>query len=208
MIDHLVVAVPDLAAARATAVEHWGVTPTPGGPHVGHGTRNELLGLGGDTYLELIGPDVEQADHDGVRPFGVDRITVPTLVGWCARPRRPLADVVAAANAVGYDAGAIQSMSRRRPDGVLLEWELTFRPSVGEHVAVIPFLIDWGSSEHPTASLGHELQLVELRIEHPDPTRVQIVLDALDAASGVVVVDGDAPRLSATIDGPSGRIVL
>ena len=140
MIDHLVYASADLPSASARIAELLGATPTPGGSHVGHGTYNELLSLGGATYLEVIGPDPAQPAPDGRRPFGIDQLTAPALVAWCVRPVRPLDEVVAAARAVGVDFGEVASMSRRRPDGVLLEWELTFpqldgpvRPSIAVH---------------------------------------------------------------------------
>ena len=72
MIDHLVLATDDLERTVATISDGWGVTPTPGGAHVGHGTRNELVAIGDGAYLEIIGPDLAQADHTGARPFGVD----------------------------------------------------------------------------------------------------------------------------------------
>ena len=43
LIDHLVYAVPDLAAAVAEAEERFGVRPQAGGQHIGLGTRNALL---------------------------------------------------------------------------------------------------------------------------------------------------------------------
>src|SRR4051812_1839265 len=119
MIDHLVFASNDLPTASAHIAAVLGVTPQPGGGHIGRGTYNELLSLGGATYLEVIGPDPAQSTPDSPRPFGIDGLAGPALVAWCVRPERPLREIVAEARAAGIDFGEVAAMSRRRPDGVL-----------------------------------------------------------------------------------------
>ncbi|MEN9645225.1 MAG: hypothetical protein RL238_1894, partial [Actinomycetota bacterium] len=152
MIDHLVLATPDVAATAATIADDWGLALTPGGAHVGRGTRNELTGLGGATYLEVVGPDAQQPDPPFPRPFGVDDLTEAALVAWCARPTRSIDEVVARCAALGIDLGAAAAMSRARPDGVLLEWRLTM-PLLGHpHDGTAPFLLDWLASPHPAES--------------------------------------------------------
>jgi len=57
VLDHLVFAAPDLAAAVAQFTELTGVAPVPGGRHPGGGTANYLVGFGGayrDGYLEIV----------------------------------------------------------------------------------------------------------------------------------------------------------
>ena len=89
MIDHLVLAGPDLDGLVAWFVAVSGVDPAPGGAHVGLGTRNALVGVGGPTYLELIGPDPDQPEPDAPRPFGVDELEEPRFVTWCLAGERP-----------------------------------------------------------------------------------------------------------------------
>ena len=80
-VDHLVYAVPDLAAAVDRIASEWGVHPAIGGKHPS-GTHNALLALGPHTYLEIIAPDPEQADARG-RSFGLDDPPAqPRLVTW------------------------------------------------------------------------------------------------------------------------------
>jgi Glyoxalase-like domain len=206
VIDHLVYASPDLAAASAAIATLLGVTPSPGGQHVGRGTRNELVSLGGATYLEIIGPDPDQPPPDDGRPFGVEQITEARLVAWCVRPQRPLDDLVDDARRIGVDFGEIAAMSRRRPDGVLLEWRLTFPQLDGPFGCALPFLIDWGESSHPTDRLPTGARLVELSIAHPDPATVQVALD-LVGIDGVEVAAGQ-PSLTARIAGQVGEVTL
>jgi hypothetical protein len=186
-IDHLVYAVPDLASAVADIEERIGVGPIPGGAHVGRGTYNALLGLGGHSYLEIIGPDPAQPDPDSPRPFGIDELARPALVTWCARADRDLHTLAADLAAAGDPVGPVDAMSRRRPDGVLLEWTLT--PPRLDNGGVIPFFIDWGNTPHPTVSLPVGGFVLELILTHPDPERVQRMLTS---ASGNEIVDDEA----------------
>ena len=182
-----------------------GVAAAPGGAHVGHGTRNALVGLGGSAYLELIGPDPDQPEPDLARPFGIDALEEPRLVTWCLRPTIPLDEAIEVTRRHGWDPGTIAAMSRRRPDGELLRWRLTLRPMSPE-VAAVPFFIDWLDSEHPTASLPMPVALTSLTVSHPDPDRLGSLLTAL-GADGVDVAGG-SPSLVAALTTPNGPVDL
>jgi Glyoxalase-like domain len=208
MIDHLVYASNDLPIASATIVDQLGATPTPGGNHVGHGTYNELLSLGGSSYLEVIGPDPSQPAPDGPRPFGIDALTRPALVAWCVRPQGPLAEIIIEARAAGLELGNVTAMSRRRPDGVLLEWELTFPQLHGPFGLALPFLIDWGRSAHPTDSLSPAVRLVELAVGHPDVAALRIALDVIGVGDHVTIHEDARPSLRATIAAQLGEVTL
>lgn len=214
-IDHLVYAVPDLADAVVDIESRFGVAPSPGGAHVGLGTFNALLGLGGRTYLEIIGPDPAQPDPSGPRPFGIDDLESPRLVGWCAAPTRPLADVVALARDAGYDPGDPHTMTRRRPDGVVLEWELTLTSLDATEGGVLPFFIDWGRTVHPSESIPIGGSLVALDLFHPQPRSIDIVLSAIsdeallgDEPSTITLNFADRAALAAEILTANGAIVL
>lgn len=201
-VDHLVYAVTDLAAGTAAVAEWLGVEPVAGGPHVGRGTRNTLLGLGGGSYLEIIGPDPEQPAPAQPRPFAIDDLTGPRLVTWAARTT-DLDAAVAAARAAGHDPGDAQAMQRARPDGVLLSWRLTAPSADG----ALPFLIDWGTTPHPADSAPVGVTLTALEVAHPAPGRIRAVLDAW-GLTAVTVVTGSPATLRAELTGPNGRLVL
>ena len=191
---------PDVAGACDDLERDWGVRPQPGGSHPGRGTHNALLDLGDGCYLEVIGPDPGQPKPARPRPFGVDGLTGPRLVTWAAQAP-DIDDRVARARQRGFDPGPVAVMSRTRPDGLRLEWKLT---AIDEPVAggVVPFLIDWGDTPHPTATLTGGCRLGRLRAEHPDPDLVRAALAALGLP--LEVRFGSYPRLVAFIETPRG----
>jgi hypothetical protein len=201
-IDHLVYATPDVATSAAELTAWLGVTPVAGGRHVGIGTRNELLGLGGGSYLEIIGPDLDQPRPSQPRPFGLDDLARPMLVTWAARAT-DLAAATAAARVVGYDPGDARGMQRVRPDGVVLSWRLTTTTDDG----VLPFLIDWGVTSHPSQSAPTGVELLALELTRPAPALARRVLEAWGLA-GVTVTEGFPPSVRAVLRGPGGTLVL
>lgn len=210
--DHLVYATPDVAATTALLAEQLGVTPGAGGRHLGRGTHNTLLALGGRTYLEVIGPDPDAPAPAGPRPFGVDGLTEPRLITWAAAVEpHSLDSVIGTARQRAYDPGDAATMQRRTPAGELLSWALTMPPMAasGELVGVIPFLIDWLDTPrelHPSQSSPGGCRLESFEVGHPDPDRIRSVFDALGLV--VAVVAAPLPTLSVEITGPSGRVRL
>lgn len=204
MLDHLVLATPDLAGTAAELAGR-GVSSVEGGPHVGLGTRNRLAGIGAGRYLEIVGPDPEQDEPAAPRPFRIDGLDAPVLVTWAVRVTH-LDTARDAARAAGHDPGTARDMSRRRPDGVLLSWRLAFPPD--DAGGVLPFLIDWGTTRHPSDDLPVPAGLDVLRLTHPEPARIARVLDALGVDDGVEVVAGERPGLVATLDTPGGPLLL
>lgn len=200
-LDHIVMAGPDLSALVRSTRQRVGINPSFGGRHQGRGTSNYLLGLGGMAYLELIGP----TDPTGRLPsaFGIDRLVAPRVVAWKVRCD-DLQASVAAARARGYDPGIIRPLSRRLPDGSLLEWRLTQDPPT-DHDGLVPGLIDWQGSPHPASTLLPEARLVAFSGQHPQP---QVVLDALEVLGVELAVSTGAPALSVLLDTPNGEIEM
>lgn len=204
MIDHLVYAAPDLEAACADLEGRLGVRPSPGGKHTGRGTHNALLDLGGGTYLEVIAPDPDQPPPHRPRPFGIDTLALARLVTWAAKAP-DIDERVSRAKAAGYEAGTVQAMSRARPDGVNLAWKLTLRDEPAGD-GLVPFLIDWADTAHPSATAAKGCRLVTFRAEHPRPDSVTSLLAAL--GERLEVREGPHPRLIAEIVAPRGRVEL
>src|SRR5262245_8845671 len=203
-LDHLVYAVPDLSAAVAALEQALGLRPLPGGRHEGLATHNALLPIGAGAYLELIAADPEQPAAAGPRPFGLDALERPRLVTWAARSG-DLDAAIRAARERGYDPGEVLELTRAAPDGARLRWRLSLRREpFGD--GLVPFLIDWGESPHPSdrGPAGASLRL--LSGEHPQPAAVRSALAALGAS--LEVHSAPRPRLVALLEGPAGRLRL
>jgi hypothetical protein len=204
VLDHLVLAAPDLAHAVASFTATTGIAPAPGGSHVGLGTANQLVGLGHGGYLEIIGPDVDQPDPEQPRWFGIDDLAAPRIVTWAIRTT-DLDALIAEARDGGYDPGDPVDMSRRTADGELLEWRLT-PPQFGYGDGLVPFLIDWGATPHPTSRDLPQTELIEWRATHPDPASVRPALAALRADLHVDIADHVS--LTAVVQGTAGPVPL
>jgi hypothetical protein len=202
-LDHLVYAVPDLDAATREFAAATGVAPAEGGRHLGRGTRNVLVGFGETSYLEIIGPDPNHPAEPGVAvPFGLDSLELPRLVTWAVHPV-DIERATAVSAAAGADFGEIWPLSRRTPDGTLLEWRLaSVHPAPLGGIA--PFFIDWGATPHPAAALPR-LRLGGLQATHPDPAAVSAVLDALGVR---LAVENGSSALCALLDTPRGPVVV
>jgi len=203
-VDHLVYATPDLQASVDALEKRLGVRAAPGGQHPGRGTRNALIALSPTSYIEIIGPDPEQPKPDLPRQFGIDTLSEGRLVTWAAKSN-DLERMVTRAAGQAVKLGEVLPGSRRRPDGVLLNWRYT-NPRVVVADGIVPFFIDWGSTPHPAQTAASGASLLDLAGEHPDAERVQQMLTGLGL--GLQVKKGPSPALKASISSPRGRIEL
>ncbi len=202
-LDHLVYGLPDLESGVEDLARRTGVRPAAGGVHPGRGTHNALLSLGPGSYLELIAPDPLQPAPPRPRRFGLDGLERPRLVAWAIRVQ-DIERRVRRARERGYDPGPVETMGRDRPDGVRLRWRLTSGPA--ESPSPVPFLIDWGSSPHPSQGAPTGVRLLELRGQHPDPESVRRLLLALEVE--LPIDPGPEPALIAALETPRGPVRL
>lgn len=204
MLDHLVYGAPDLGQAIDELERLVGVRPVYGGKHAGGQTHNALLSLGEERYLEIISP-VSSAAAPGIPlAFGLDTLQSPRLITWSMKAP-DLDRRIEVARAAGYDPGNAVEGGRDLPDGSRLTWRVSLRPKLPGD-GIVPFLTQWTSQPHPSLTSPAGCEFVSLRAEHPDPTNIEALLDAL--AVDMPVQQGHAPRLIATLDTPNGRLDL
>lgn len=119
-IDHIVILVSDLAAARAD-YERLGFAVVEGGEHTDGASHNALVSFADGSYLELLAFRREAPQHRWWRHTarGEGLIDFALLPGDTAA-------AVAAARGRGLDLVGPNPGGRARPDGVRLEWQTAF----------------------------------------------------------------------------------
>ena len=202
MFDQMILGVGDLDRGIAYMEERTNVRAVFGGVHPGRGTRNALLTLGGQRYLEIIAPDPEQHVQSWFREL--PKIREPRLLGWAVHTD----DIVALAKKV-RDAGfAIQGPadgSRARPDGKMLRWK-SFRLE-DDRGGLLPLFIEWSpDSVHPSADSPAGCLLEHLFPVSPRQANLGAAYGRLGVVVGVG--RGEKEQLRAQIAGAKGEVEL
>lgn len=203
-VDHLVYGTPDVSRGVDSLEKLIGVRAAAGGQHPGEGTRNALISLGPNMYLEILGPDPEQPKPNKPRWLSIDDVKTPRLVGWAAAGTN-LAQLRQAAVTIGVPIGEVLSGSRRTPQGAILTWQVTDQRAWLAD-GLVPFFIDWGNTPHPSLTAPKGASLIGLRAEHPDPDSVRLMLKQLRLE--LPVTKGPRAELISTIRGPRGVVEL
>jgi hypothetical protein len=201
-LDHLILGCNDLDAGIDYVFQRTGVRAAPGGVHPGAGTKNALLSLGTQSYLEILAPDpLQPASSD---PRGVANLKNPALVGWAIH-RRDLNDFASMLQRAGVECVGPKPGARSRPDGTTLRWKsLTLKENSD---GVLPFFIEWDSNSlHPSVDAPAGCRLTDFRIDTPNPAALQTLAAKLQL--DVRIRQSSEPRLAATITGPNGSLPL
>ena len=196
-LDHLVVAVPNLAAASAAFSSALGVASATGGSHPDHGTCNALVSLGASAYLELLGPDPTLAEP-GPWARRALALTAPDVWGF-AVAARDMEALASRAVALGLQVLGPSAGRRATPGGEYLNWRslVLLDP---DYAGLVPFAIDWMDSPHPSQTSGPSVALKSMIVTHPQPQRLR----ALYAGLGVKVPVHHGPRSSIVVTLESG----
>ena len=208
-LDHVVFAGPSLSEAIDAVEQLTGVRAAPGGKHP-TGTANALIAftVKGERvphYLEVIGPDPDgDIPASEISTFSIADRSAPAIATFAIHPADIEAAAAAAAEA-GVSLGEILPLSRKTPEGTLLEWRLT-RGENRDPNPAIPFLIDWGTTPHPGHSDIPTIELLGVRITSPEAEKVRSALAALGAE--IEVNDGEAFSLTLVLEGANGVVEL
>ncbi len=189
----------DLALGISEIADLTGVEPAIGGAHPGMGTRNALLSLGTDQYLEIIAPDPDQ-EIEGT--LGEELISHggSGVRAW-AVAAADLALKKEIATQQGLSPQPLIEMNRTTPQGVRLDWQIMF---VAGH-PLLPFFINWKQSPHPALNTPAGCTLSGFTVTTTDHSAFKARMSALGIE--VTVVEG-GDSLSAELATPSGPVTL
>lgn len=135
-LDHVLMAVTDLAAAAARLEARFGLASVEGGRHAAWGTANRIVPLG-ESYLELVAvvDEIAAAKSTFGRWVGAMHSRSGRLIGWAARTTD--LDSVARRLDLGIADG-----SRLDPSGAELRWRGAGVEAAAAEPAR-PFFIEW-----------------------------------------------------------------
>ncbi|MFP5345959.1 MAG: VOC family protein [Actinomycetes bacterium] len=207
-LDHVSYAAePDGLRATAERIgKALGVEPVDGGLHPRFGTRNVVIPLSGQRYVEVV--DVLDHPASDKAPFGqAVRSRCENGGGWLGWVVA-VDDLSPVEAKLGRDA---VNGNRHRPDGVELRWrQIGVKGLIAD--PQLPFLISWDCDRvlHPSNTAATDVRLEGVTIAgHPDRVRNWLGLSpdyTPDCINFTFVAPNGTPGLLAvsfsTADGP------
>ena len=198
-LDHIIVAIADLDEGIRQVEASMGVRPDVGGYHPTGVTKNALMSLGGQQYLEIIAPDPQQ-DLAGTLGNELIQHGGSGIRSWAVATDN-LSAVTDITTAQGLNPRPVIDMNRTTPAGVRLYWQvLQLRGN-----RMLPFFIDWKNSPHPALTTPAGCALAAFTVSVPKSPQYQKLMDALHIH--VTVVQG-VLGFNARLECPNGVVEL
>lgn len=197
-LDHVLLAVTDLAAAARAIDERHGLTSVEGGRHAGWGTANRIVPLG-ETFLELIAV-VDPAEAAG-SAFGswvaAGATSEGMPLGWAVRTD----DLDEVVDRLGL---VVEAKSRKDASGRTLRWRVA---GIEESAAEpsLPFFLEWGDgTPFPgRAPVTHSAGAVEIARLELDGDR-QRLADWLGSHQLPITMREDGPAVASVMLSSAG----
>ncbi len=203
-IDHIVYAVPNLQQGMDDFEKLSGVRPTYGGKHLHQGTHNALVNLGENIYFELLAIDPDNNNVPAPLWMGMNLITEPTITRFAIK-----------SNDMERDCSILEKINpllaetktgmREKKDGTILNWRLSI-PLASPKIEMIPFLLDWQDSQHPTESLKQNCSIIDFRLHHPAASTLKKQLIPFEL--GLEIMESDTIAFELKVKSPNGTLVL
>ncbi|CAJ1963612.1 unnamed protein product [Cylindrotheca closterium] len=203
VLDHIVLAAPDFQDAMKEFENMTGIKPSVVGSLRGLGTKSARVGLDNNAYIELIAPDPKNSGPIGAAL--ASQLEEGQLMPWHYAIRSSEVEAMKddyVPNELGWQPDHI-SMFGASPDGTPKKWEMLYM--YGHKIGgVVPFYIDWGHCDHPSATIPEVGALKSLVVRAPGGHKVH---DLLSSVEGVTVEEGE-PMLEFSFGSPEGTITF
>jgi len=203
VLDHIVLAAPDFQDAMKEFENMTGIKPSIVGSLRGLGTKSARVGLDNNAYIELVAPDPKNSGPIGAAL--ASQLEEGQLMPWHYAIRSSEVEAMKddyVPNELGWQPDHI-SMFGASPDGTPKKWEMLYM--YGHKIGgVVPFYIDWGYCDHPSATIPEVGALKSLVVRAPGGHKVHDLLSSVD---GVTVEEG-APMLEFSFGSPEGTITF
>jgi hypothetical protein len=201
-IDHIVWYCADLDQGRRFFSTCMDAAPVYGGIHPGEGTRNALVSLGDQTYVEILGRDPEQPESS--LEGEVRQLRGAGIYHWAAGDA-DLEDLRARAAEAGLDGSDLATGGRTLPNGGWLGWRWFCLKNHG-FGSLVPFFIDWMDSAHPGKTAPRGGRVVGVEAFTPDPVRLESIYRVLGLE--IPVTQSASSGLAVTIASNRGQQTL
>lgn len=183
-----------------------GVQPIFGGFHTSFGTKNALVSLGKDCYLELLASDDTNTKASRPRWMGIDMLRTNKITRWAMKSNELEGDSTIL-KSMNPEMGSIRGGSRNVSNGGLLQWDLIM-PLPHPEVELLPFMVDWAKSEiHPADDIPDMgCKLIQLYGTHPTPQKFVTIFEQLKI--DFPIKTSTEIKINALIECPNGRIII
>jgi len=202
VLDHVVLAAPELEPAMIEFQEKTGIEPRISGAIKGLGIKTARVSFEGDSFLEIIAPDPEKGGPIGtlLRASG---LTGLKPFHWAIRNSKT-GDLTGDFKKLGYTPDCI-SMFGAREDGTPRKWEMLYL--YGHSLkGLCPFFINWDNSDHPCESMPIVGDLMHVKVTAPADDKIHKLI-AETGSSGFELEEG-AANFEIKFDSPEGEVTF
>ena len=200
LIDHIVLAAPDLEEAMEQFEEMAGIGAKVFGAINGIGIRCARISFNDSSYLEIIAPDPKQPGPIGqlIKAKGIKDMTPFAFAIRTSRTEQLKDEVVQ----FKYVPDHI-SMFGGKKDGTARKWEMLhlYGHKLG---GICPYFVHWDTTDHPCTTLPVVGKLKKFTIRAPSDDPIHQLFAHVNVRN--INIEIGSPKMSFQFSSPEGTI--
>jgi hypothetical protein len=203
VLDHIVLAAPDLEKAIQKFEELTGIMPTHVGPLQGLGAKTAHVGLDNNRYIEILAPDDEDPGPLGeeLKKLQDGSLTPYHYAIRSSEVSRLIEGYVY--DVLGWDPDHI-AMVQALPNNSLRQWDLLtmYGHDMG---GAAPYYVKWNDhARHPTACIPLNATLTSFKVRVPKGHDVHKLITGV----GGLDIEYGEPLLECVLKTPNGSVTF